>query len=91
MSVLFEAPRASVSSPPEGPGRPRTGPANIQDSFLFGCLKEGRLVAVALLSGQLIQGRIQRFDRYTVLVDEGGREILLYKQAISCIARASGR
>ena len=46
-------------------------------------------MVVALLTGKIIQGRIARFDRYAVVIDDGVRERFLYKHAIACIARAS--
>ncbi len=62
----------------------------IQDGFLFESLKENRAVALVLSSGEVVQGRIKRFDRYVVLLEDGGREILVYKHAITGIA-AAGR
>lgn len=66
-------------------GRPARRQVNIQDSFLFESLKENRTLAFALSTGQQIQGRIARFDPYTILVDTGKRQILVYKSAISGI------
>ena len=57
-------------------------PINIQDSFLFGCLKEGTDLAFALAGGRAINGKIQRFDRYAVVVENGSRVTLVYKHAI---------
>ena len=72
---------------PRGVHDPRSRPApkrpiNIQDSFLFGSLKEGRLLVFALVTEKQIKGRLRRFDRYAVVVDDGAREILIYKHAI---------
>ena len=89
MSVRFEAPRHHLSPPPERRSRSRPRPINVQDSFLFGSLKENQPVVVALLTGKMIQGRIARFDPYLLLNDDGVQEILIYKHAIACIARAS--
>ncbi len=86
MSVRFEAPRPRPSRP--SARSPHT-PIQIQESVLFESLKEGRSVVVALLTGKMIQGRIVRFDRYAVVVDDGTHEAFIYKQGISCIARAS--
>ena len=71
------------------PTRSPKRPIRIQESFLFESLKENRPVVVALLTGKIIQGRIVRFDRFSVMVNDGTHEVLIYKQAISCIARAS--
>ncbi len=89
MSVLYEDRRSRVDEPPAKRPRSRARPPiNIQDSFLFGSLKEHQRVVVALLKGDLIQGRILRFDRYAIVVDDGTQESLIYKHAIACIARA---
>ncbi len=69
--------------------RPRPAP-NIQDGFLFGNLKEGRVVALALTSGKAISGRIRRFDRYAILIETRGRETLVYKHAIVAITVTPG-
>lgn len=58
-------------------------PINIQDGFLFESLKEGRILALALVTGKQIKGRIKRFDRYTVLLETGTQDVLIYKHAIS--------
>lgn len=67
-------------------GRPERKQINIQDAFLFESLKEDRTLVFALVTGQFIEGRIKRFDLYSVLVDAGGRVILIYKSAISDIS-----
>ena len=73
----------SPHGPREPRGRPMSKrPINIQDSFLFGSLKEGRVLVFALVTDKQIKGRIRRFDRYAVVVDDGAREILIYKHAI---------
>lgn len=69
-------------------GRP---PINIQDSFLFQSLKEGRRLNVLLLTGKAFNGtRIKRFDRYAVILDAGVQEVLVYKHAIAMIADVEG-
>jgi host factor-I protein len=62
---------------------------NIQDGFLFQSLKEARQMVFELITGQTLQGRLKRFDRFAVVVDTGGQEILVYKHAISTITDAT--
>ncbi len=69
--------------------RPRTKPINIQDSFLFGSLKERRVLAFALVTGKAVKGRILRFDRYAVVVETGSEEMLIYKHAIVAITEVA--
>ena len=90
MSVRFEAPPLRQEASRDRSSRPASKPPiNIQDSFLFGSLKEGTPLVVALLTGKLIQGRIVRFDRYAIVIDDGTNESLIYKHSVACIARAA--
>ena len=43
------------------------------------------MLAFALVIGNAIKGKIKRFDRYAVVVDEGTRETRIYKYAIVAI------
>ncbi|HEX9734995.1 MAG TPA: RNA chaperone Hfq [Thermoanaerobaculia bacterium] len=61
---------------------------NIQDGFLFQSLKDARAMTFELITGQRIEGRLRRFDRFAVVVDTGTREILVYKHAIATITEA---
>ncbi len=61
---------------------PAKRPINIQDSFLFGSLKEAKVLVFALVTGKQLKGTIKRFDRYAVVVDDGQQDILIYKHAI---------
>ena len=61
---------------------PAKRPINIQDSFVFGALKEGKELVFALVTGKQIKGQIRRFDRYAVVVHTGSQEILIYKHAL---------
>lgn len=63
---------------------------NIQDGFLFQSLKDARAMSFELITGQHIEGRLRRFDRFAVVVDTGTREILVYKHAIATITEADG-
>jgi host factor-I protein len=61
---------------------------NIQDGFLFQNLKEGPTMQCELVTGQSLQGRLKRFDRFAVVFEMDDREILVYKHAIATIAKA---
>ena len=58
---------------------------NIQDGFLFQNLKAGSDMKVELLTGRELDGRLKRFDRFALLIETGGREILIYKHAVATI------
>ena len=62
---------------------------NIQDGYLFQSLKEGQQMNLELITGSKMQGRLKRFDRFAVVLESDGREILIYKHAIATITAAS--
>lgn len=64
---------------------------NIQDGFLNSLRKEKSVVAVYLVSGVKLNGRIRSFDKFAVILDNNGQDQLIFKHAISTImiARAT--
>ena len=62
---------------------------NIQDGFLFQSLKESRPMKVELVTGATMSGRIRRFDRFAVVLEIDGVEVLVYKHAITTISAAA--
>jgi len=87
-----QRPGAAPPGRPQGrpEGSPRRKKIDIQDPFLFQNLRDGRRVVFALVTGQFIEGRIQRFDQYSVLVDADGKTLLIFKSAISDISLPLG-
>jgi RNA chaperone Hfq len=41
-----------------------------------------------LVTGRHLLGRLKRFDRFAVVIESEGKEILIYKHAIATIAAA---
>jgi host factor-I protein len=64
---------------------------NIQDSFLNTARKERHNITIYLVSGVKLTGRIRSFDKYSVVLETGSQEQLIFKHAISTvvIARAA--
>ena len=62
---------------------------NIQDGYLFQSLKEGQTMHLELITGSKMDGRLKRFDRFAVVIESEGREILIYKHAIATITAAA--
>jgi len=54
---------------------------NIQDGFLFQSLKEAREMRVSLVTGAQLGGRLKRFDRFAIVLEKDGQELLVYKHA----------
>ena len=61
---------------------------NIQDGFLFQNLKAASTLDVGLITGNTLQGRLRRFDRFAIVLELDGREVLVYKHAIATIEEA---
>jgi host factor-I protein len=58
---------------------------NLQDSYLNQVRKEGIEVKVALCEGTLLRGFVRGFDNFTVVLQVGGIQHLIYKHAIAQI------
>jgi host factor-I protein len=62
--------------------------AGIQDRYLDKVRKDRSWLTVVLNGGKTIGGRVISFDRYTVLLEDKGRELMVFKHAIATIAAA---
>ncbi len=60
---------------------------NIQDAFLNSARRERINVVVHLLQGATLSGSIKSFDKFSVLLDVGGQDVLFFKHAISTISQ----
>jgi host factor-I protein len=58
---------------------------NLQDSFLNHVRKENIPVTVYLVNGYQLKGQIKGFDNFTVILENDGRQQLVYKHALSTI------
>lgn len=64
------------------------GGQNLQDEFLYALKKERQSATVYLMNGYKLSGRIKGFDKFTVVLDSNGQEIMVFKHAISTIGGA---
>lgn len=67
-------------------GKP--APQNIQDAFLNTVRREKTTVTLYLLNGAKLMGRIRSFDKFSVLLESGSQDQLIFKHAISTISQA---
>jgi host factor-I protein len=63
---------------------------NIQDGFLFQSLKVAQVMVVELVTGRHLEGRLKRFDRFALVLETEGREVLVYKHAVATIVARQG-
>jgi host factor-I protein len=65
----------------------KAAPQNIQDAFLNTVRREKTTVIIFLLNGAKLTGRIRSFDKFSVLLESGAHEQLIFKHAISTISQ----
>lgn len=58
---------------------------NLQDSFLNQVRKENIPVIIYLVNGFQLRGAVRGFDNFTVILENDGKQQLVYKHAISTI------
>lgn len=63
---------------------------NLQDNFLNQARRDKLIVTIYLLSGVKLTGKIKGFDKYSVILDSGNQEQLIFKHAISTISLPKG-
>jgi host factor-I protein len=66
----------------------KPSPQNIQDAFLNTVRREKDAVTIYLMNGAKLTGRIKSFDKFSVLLETGAQEQLIFKHAISTISHA---
>lgn len=81
---------SSTSEKKHGSGnllQPQKVQMNVQDHFLNTLRKEGQKIVITLLDGERIEGKISGFDTFSIIIEDGVQSKLLYKHAISMIAK----
>jgi host factor-I protein len=63
---------------------------NLQDTFLNLVRRERAQVTIYLLSGIKLTGRLKGFDKYSLILDGGGQDQMIFKHAVSTVALPKG-
>ncbi len=63
----------------------KSTPQNIQDAFLNTLRRERDAVTIYLINGAKLSGRIKSFDKFSLLLETGAQEQLIFKHAVSTI------
>ena len=58
---------------------------NLQDSFLNAARRQNALVTIILTDGTQLKGKVNGFDNFTVILDVGKVQHLIYKHAIATV------
>ncbi len=59
---------------------------NLQNDFFGHARKEHNTVAIFLMNGKRLVGRIKSFDRFTLLLSGTHGDLMLFKHAISTVS-----
>ena len=63
-------------------------PQNIQDGFLNLARREKATVTIYLVNGAKLLGRIKSFDKFSLILETGASDQLIFKHAISTISQS---
>lgn len=87
--IPSSSPASAEKTPPptKDPAEAVSAKPNIQQEFLDKAIRENQLLTIFLINGQRIRATIDAYDNFTVLVQEGGKQHLFYKHAITTINR----
>ncbi len=85
--ALIASPSTAAKQELSAPEPPPAGRPNIQQEFLDKAMAENQVLTLFLINGQRIKAKIEAYDNFTVLLNEGGRQHLYYKHAITTINR----
>lgn len=67
-----------------------TAQQNVQDGFLNNLRKDRVNVTIYLMGGVKLTGKIRSFDKFSVVLESGNLEQLIFKHAISTISVPRG-
>ena len=70
---------------PAPDAKPTHAQPNIQDVFLNYVRREKLTVAIRMMDGSELEGRIKNFDRFALILDQSGTDHLIFKHAIAAI------
>ncbi|MBO8127623.1 MAG: RNA chaperone Hfq [Peptococcaceae bacterium] len=59
---------------------------NLQDAFLNQLRKENIPLTIFLINGFQLKGTVRGFDNFTVILESDGKQMMVYKHAISTIS-----
>ena len=59
---------------------------NLQDAFLNQVRKDNIPVTIFLVNGFQLKGTVKGFDNFTVIMESDGKQMMVYKHAISTVS-----
>lgn len=55
----------------------------IQESFFSAAVQAGRHVTIYLLNGTRVTGKVRCYDKYSLIMEDGEQQQLIFKHSIS--------
>lgn len=77
------SPQGLVTPPGIGGRKP-----TLQDIFLAAALRDKEMMTVFLVNGVMLQGSVDGFDQFCLLLERSGQSQLVYKHAVSTLQPA---
>ena len=71
-----------------GQEKSKSGGVNVQDGFFYALRREGKPIHIYLTTGKRVVGVLRRFDRYALVIETRGVEVLVYKHAVATVSIA---
>jgi len=62
------------------------GQANLQEAFLNNIRRDNVPVTMYLVNGVQLKGTVKGFDSFTVVLENDGKQSMVYKHAVSTIS-----
>ena len=65
--------------------KPQVAVPNIQDGFLNHARRERTTVSLRMMDGTSIDARIKTFDKFAIVVEHDGADVMIFKHAIASL------
>ncbi len=75
-------PEAPPATPPNGKRQA------LQDVFLAAAQKQSEPMTILLVNGVMLQGVVEGFDQFSIMLERGGQVQMIYKHAVSTLQPA---
>ena len=83
-TIMPSAPPADLSQPAVQKGKKLA----LQDVFLAAAHRQKEPMTIFLVNGVMLQGSVQGFDQFCILLERGGQVQIVYKHAVSTLQPA---
>ena len=83
-TIMPSVPPADLPKPSVQEGRKQA----LQDAFLAAAHRQKEPMTIFLVNGVMLQGTVQGYDQFSILLERGGQVQIVYKHAVSTLQPA---